>query len=152
MFRTPLIRFGIALTLTIALAGCASKWNPVNWFRRSAPVERVETETGVPVDPRQLAATVLTLNVDPSPTGAIVRATGLPPTQGWWNAELVALPDQGDGRLVLEFRLAPPPGAKPAGTPQSREVTVAYSISARKLETLREIVVQGSGNARSVRR
>ncbi|MBE2278399.1 MAG: hypothetical protein IAE87_19125 [Rhodobacteraceae bacterium] len=151
MLRTRLIRIGVILTVTLALAGCASRWNPWNWFRRSAPVERVDT-AGVPVDPRQLVATVETMTVEATPTGAIVRATGLSPTQGWWDAELVALPDAGEGRLVLEFRILPPVVPKAANTPRSREVTVAYSVSARKLEGLREIVVQGAGNARAVRR
>lgn len=144
-------RILVTLCLTIALAGCASKWNPVNWFRRSATVERVATD-GSPAETRPLVATVESLTVEATPTGAILRATGLPPTQGWWEAELVPLPDAGDGRLVLEFRISPPPEARRQGPAPSREVVVAYAVSATKLARLSEIVVQGAGNARSVRR
>lgn len=146
-----MIRPLVVVALMIALAGCASRWNPVNWFKRSTEVERVEAD-GTPADTRVMVATVKTLVIESTSSGAIVRATGLPPTQGWWKAELVALPDAGDGRLVLEFRIAPPPEARREGTEWSREVTVAYAISARQLAGLGEIVVQGAGNARSVRR
>ena len=44
-----------------------------------------------------LVAEVVTLEVAPIPEGAIVRANGLPPTQGWWEAELVAQPVDENG-------------------------------------------------------
>lgn len=143
-----------ALSLALVAPGCArvrrSKLNPFNWFRRSEPREKVAvTAAG---DTRDLVADVVSLVVEPIPTGALVRATGRNPTQGWWEAELVEKPIDKDGVLVLEFRIAPPPGRTAVNTPQSREVTAAIHLSNIKLEQISEIVVQGANNARSARR
>ena len=47
---------------------------------------------------------------------------------------------------------APPAAVTDVNTPRSREVDVATYISDYKLEAVREIVVQGAGNARVARR
>lgn len=143
------------LPLCIALVGCGgfsdSGLNPMNWFGGSEPRETIVLpETAA--DPRPLVAEVVSLKVEPMPGGAVVRATGRTPTQGWWKADLIAQPVTENGTLVYEFRLVPPPGPTSVGTPQSRDVTVAVFISDIRLEPVREIVVQGSGNARSARR
>ena len=142
-----------ALTLTMALSGCgfSAKLNPFNWFGRSREVPQ-EAVAEAPADPRGLVADVVSMTVEPYPGGAIVRATGLPPTQGYWSAELVAQPVTDKGVLVLEFRIAPPVVNQPAGAPRTREVVAAISLSDIRLEPVREIVVQGASNARSSRR
>jgi hypothetical protein len=156
--ETRMIRLSprpLALLLCLSLAACGgmrdSRLNPFNWFGRSAEVEQVAMPEA-PKDPRGLVQQVISLNVEEVPGGAIVRATGLPPTQGYWEAELVALPVDETGRLVLEFRVFPPIETMRAGTQPSREVVVALYLSNYKLEAIREIVVQGSANARSARR
>ncbi|MCV2864158.1 hypothetical protein [Defluviimonas sp. WL0075] len=150
----------MAIAIALSLAGCAkvreSKLNPFNWFGRSkeAPAQVQETASGVPNDPRLLVAQVTELVVERMPEGAIVRATGLPPTQGWWKAELVAENggDPVEGVMTYRFVIAPPVGAKPASTPQSREVTAAAFLSNIKLESIRSIVVTGEANSRSSKR
>lgn len=146
-------RWALALTLTLTLASCGglrdSRLNPFNWFGRSAPAEKVIVETGATVDPRLLVETVTDMKVDAFPGGAIVRATGLTPTQGWWAAELVDLPIDEDGVLVLEFRLLPPITPTDVNTPKSRTVTVGTSLSDIKLGKISRIVVQGATNARA---
>lgn len=141
--------------LVLALAGCGgmrdSKLNPFNWFGRSQPAEKVALPEK-PADGRALVEDVLSMAVEPVPTGAIVRATGRTPTQGWWNAELVPLPVTEEGVLVIEFRLFPPVEDTDVNTPRSREVTAAVSLSNIKLENVRQIVVQGATNARVARR
>ena len=151
----PMTRRTALVGLTLALAGCAkvrdSKLNPFNWFKRS----EVRVAVDVPADPadtRPLVETVLDLKVEPIPGGAIVRARGLPPTQGWWDAELVLKPVEEQGILVYEFRLSPPDRATDANVPRSREIDVAIYVSDYKLEFVNEIVVQGAGNARSAHR
>lgn len=143
------------LCLCVALAGCGgmrdSKLNPFNWFGRSEEVQKVALPKA-PQDRRGLVQQVLTLNVEETSGGAIIRATGLPPTQGYWDAELVALPLDESGRLVLEFRIFPPIEKANVGTPPSREVTVALFLTNYKLSQIREIVVQGETNARAARR
>ncbi len=151
MQRTVLAGMAAALVL----AGCGaireSRLNPFNWFGQSearATVALPET----PADPRALAPDILSMTVEPYPGGAIVTATARTPTQGWWDAELVARDMDENGVLVYDFRLFPPLSATPDGPPQSREVTAAVSISDIGLQGVTEIVVQGEGNARASRR
>lgn len=158
MIPKPMSRraaIGALALLATGLAGCGrvrdSKLNPFNWFRRSQEVEKVALPEA-PQDARLLVQTVLSMQVEETTGGAIVRATGLPPTQGWWSAELVPQPVDENGRLVLEFRIFPPPENKPSGTQPSREVVVGLFLSAFKLQELSEIVVQGETNARASRR
>jgi hypothetical protein len=146
-----LFRSAVFVSL-VALSACAgvrdSKVNPFNWFKKSRP-EPVMAMPVAPVDDRMLVENVLSLAVEPFPGGAIIRATGLPPTQGYWDAELVAQPVDDNGKLVLEFRIFPP--VTPAGVvnQQSREVVAGLRLSNIKLDGVRQIVVQGASNARS---
>lgn len=151
--RLPLT---LALTAVMALTSCGairgSQLNPFNWFGRSQ--ERQVEEFGIkrPADTRGLVEQVLSLTIEPTPQGALVRATGVSPMQGYYDAELVARPVDENGVLVFDFRIMPPPVQKPVGAVRTREVTVAAALSTRALEGIREIVVQGATNARSSRR
>jgi hypothetical protein len=151
----PVARSLLMVTLCVALSGCGglrqSKLNPFNWFGRSEPRETIVLP-GEKADPRPLVEAVLSLSVEPMPGGAIVRARGQTPTQGWWQAELVELDVDENGVLAFEFRLLPPITNTDVSTPQSRQVDVAVFVSDYKLEFVREIVVQGATNARSARR
>lgn len=146
----------VALSATLVLSACGamreSRLNPFNWFGRAQPVQTVAVSQTVDEDPRPLVDQVLSLSVEPMQGGAIVRATGLPPTQGWWDGELVAGEVDENGRLVYEFRLTPPLEQTRVSTQRSREVTVAAFLSTFKLESISQIVVQGSNNALSSRR
>lgn len=150
--RRPLTAALLAVTLLSACGFGQSRLNPLNWFGRSQPVETGGLLTTAPADPRPLVAQVLTMSIEPYPGGALVRATGLPPTQGFWDGELVALPVDDTGTLVLEFHIFPPIARAGVVNQQSREVTVAYSLSDIKLESISQIIVQGAGNARASRR
>ena len=151
----PVSRRLVVLGLGLALAGCGglrdSRLNPFNWFRRSEPRETIVLP-GEQADTRPLVDTVLSMAVEPIPGGAVVRARGVTPTQGWWEAELVARDVGDDGVLVYEFRLLPPKGRTDVNTQRSREIDVAIYISDIKLQSVREIVVQGAINARSAQR
>jgi hypothetical protein len=152
MTRPQIAAFAGLLMLSACGGFSQSNWNPVNWFGGSDEVVVVQTtEDGQPVDPRPLVDQVLSMEVERFPGGAIVRATGLPPTQGFWDGQLVAQPIE-DGRLTLRFILYPPQEPSRISTQQSREVVVALSLSNRQLQDIREIIVQGAQNARSSRR
>ncbi|NEY91324.1 hypothetical protein [Tabrizicola oligotrophica] len=148
--RLPLT---LALTAVMALTSCAaireSRFNPFNWFGRSQERQTDEFGVALPDEQRPLVAQVLGMAVEQTPTGAIVRATGLSPMQGYYDAELVARPVDENGVLVYDFRLMPPPEPKPVGAERSREVTAAAHLSHIKLEGITQIVVQGAENARS---
>ncbi|VDC30784.1 hypothetical protein [Pseudogemmobacter humi] len=150
-----MIRPVAVLCLAFSLAACGavrdSRLNPFNWFGRSEPVQQAELPE-MPQDGRQRVESVLSLTVEPIRSGAIVRATGRTPSQGWWKAELVEQPVTADGVLVLDFRIEPPPEQTAVSTPRSREVTVALHLSQVKLAGVRQIVVQGANDARAAGR
>lgn len=157
MIRPSLLRPGLVLCLTLSLAACGfgqSRLNPLNWFGSSQPAARVEQPLtpGQPQDGRERVSQVLSMAVEPIGSGAIIRATGLTPTQGWWKASLVELPQTEPGVLVLDFRIMAPPKAEAVNSPRSREVTVALHLSRTRLADIRTIVVQGANDARSAGR
>lgn len=145
------------LVAALAVTGCGrirdSKINPFNWFGGSK-TETVQVVDGVPQDPRPLVQEVTGLEVARQPGGAIVTATGVPPTQGWWDAELVRDGDgtAEDGTLTYRFVVKAPLELRRSSTPQSREVTAAVFLSDIGLQDVRKIVVQGASNSRSTSR
>ncbi len=146
-----------ALLSAFLLAGCGngggsfgSGLNPFGWFKSANRGKMLEARDlpSLPEDPRGLVDQITTLRVERAPGGAIIRATGLPPTQGWWDGELKPVNGEQpvNGALVYRFVIAPPPGFEPVSTPRSRMVVVARFVSDKKLEGVRRIVVQGARN------
>ncbi|MEZ5687062.1 MAG: hypothetical protein R3D78_14775 [Paracoccaceae bacterium] len=161
--RTPLLAM---LALSVALSGCGwmqtTKLNPFNWFGDSEEeMTTLEPEEGYAKaagDNRIAVAQVTRLEIKQTNSGAVISAAGLPPTQGWWDAELVAA-NSGypvDGVVTYRFVVSEPPPGSPAAnrvlTEASREVTVAAYLTNARLTDVRKIVVEGANNARSVSR
>lgn len=159
--RQPLLA---SLAIVTVVAGCGfseSRYNPFNWFGGDEEVTTLEPEGGYGVnlgDNRAMIEQVTRLEVKPTQGGAIVSAAGLTPTQGWWDAELIA-DNNGyavDGVMSYTFVVAEPDpysdASKRVLTPESREVTVAAFISNARLRDVSKIVVTGANNARSVSR
>lgn len=157
--KTPLLAALIAVT---ALTGCSrisgSRLNPLNWFGASTEETRttsqVRVETVERRDTRPLVNQITALRVDRVPSGAIVYATGLPPSQGFFAADLVQRNGgvAENGVLVLDFVAIPPRTQTAVGTQRSREITAALFMSEQSLQGVRSIVVRGLSNQRSVRR
>ncbi|WP_415182751.1 hypothetical protein [Phaeovulum sp.] len=160
--KSPVIA---ALTLSLVLAGCGisdSRLNPFNWFGKSteqaSTLEPADGYAKSPNDYRIPVAQITSLEIKPVQGGAVITAVGLPQTQGWWDAELIAgnggLPENG----VLGFTFvvaAPLPGTAAASrtsTSQSREVSVATFIGNQKLAGVTRITVTAAGNARTISR
>lgn len=142
------------------LAGCGtirdSRVNPFNWFGGSQEEVGLTPEDIVDrIDNRPLIDQVTSLRIERVQGGAIVHAVGLPPTQGAWEADLVAenrgLPDE-NGALVLQFKAFPAPGRTRQSTPASREVVAGTFLSDQTLAAVRQITVRGARNARTTRR
>ena len=95
---------------------------------------------------------VVSLEVAQTRSGAIISAVGLPPTQGFWEADLVRVPTDDPSVLLLDFRILPPITPEPVGTQPSREVLAGTTYSTQDLAGIRTIVVQGEMNRRSVSR
>jgi len=146
----------LVLCILGTFAGCGrvseSRLNPFNWFGGSQSAE-------VAVNPTSLAAQnlisqVVSLRVEQVPGGAILRATGLPTRQGYFDGDLVPLGTEvaQNGVLSYEFRIEQPYTDTRVGTQQSREVIVARFLSEQTLSGVGQIRVSGSANALSVRR
>ncbi len=130
----------------------------MNWFQGS----REETialipEGGFPEDRdlREVVSQVTEMEVLRTAGGAIIRATGLPPRQGYWAADLV--PENTDelpvnGVLTYVFRIHEPRNATHSSTAYARQVHVAHFVSDTKLEGVSQIKVVGAENSRTARR
>lgn len=155
------VKSAVLCGLVLSVAACGgfrdSRLNPINWFGRSVEApNNLDPEGGYAADDnRALVAEVTALEITRLPGGAIVNAVGLPPTQGWWDAELRAdnlgLPDE-EGVLTYRFVVASPRNPKPASTPQSREVTAGAYLSDIDLARITRIVVVGQSNSRAISR
>ena len=151
------IRLITILSLFLGLSACASNLNPLNWFSNGTPDTVVLEPDGgwaSTSDPRALVAEVTELKVMRNPNGAVIQAVGLPPRQGYWDAELVAENDGRpiDGVLTFTFRIQEPETPTRAGTPWSRRVFVGQFIANADLEGVRAIRVVGATNAMTARR
>lgn len=149
----------IALSAALLAGACGSvsgsKYNPMNWGRSSEGPATLAPEEGyVTIDTfRDLVAEVTTMSVVRTNGGVIVHATGLPQTQGYFEAELVALNDEKplNGTLTYEFRVAPPLEQSRVSTEVSRDIVVAHVISNIKLRDVRQIKIVSATNSRSSR-
>lgn len=144
------------LVLGFFLAGCAtvreSRINPFNWFGNAKEEKLEAAPANTTVDRRPLMPEVLSVRIESTPGGAILRAVGLPPTQGYFAADLVRVPNTDPTVLTYEFRIIPPRGNQRISTQQSREVDVAIFIADQTLNRARAIRVVGQRNAQSLRR
>jgi hypothetical protein len=148
----------LTLTLCTGLAGCGdssmNSLNPFNWWGGDDVAVEV-TPDGEVVDPRPLIGEVTALVAESTPGGVIIRATGLPPTQGFWDAVLLPdspelIPDE-DGVLGFDFRAAMPLVAQPVGSTRTREIVTGYFLSNQDLAVIRSVTIRGERNARSIR-
>lgn len=142
---------------SLALAGCGeSRWNPLNWFGDSRDDGQVsDVNIDVFQDPRPRAAQITELVVERTPGGAIIYATALMPTQGWFAPELAPASPDGepvDGVLTFDFRVVPPKEQTGISTDRSREITAGVFVSEITMQRTRVIRVNGAQNSRSVRR
>ena len=151
------LKHWIACALVLSLlSGCGaisnSRLNPFNWFGND---EETLDPIAVENERRPLVSQITSLVVERTPEGAVVRATALPTSQGWFAAELVSATQDGEpveGVLSYAFRAVPPPTPQPQSTPQSRELSAAVFIPNIVLERVRVIQVTGSQNSRAARR
>ena len=147
----------MALAGVATLVGCArvseSRLNPLNWFGKSESAQ-VVMATQSDTDPRRLVSQVVTLRAEPVPGGAIIRATGLPQIQGYYDGALVpvngGVPE--NGVLNYEFRASSPDVQTRSGPERSREVIVGLFVSDQTLAGVRQIRVSAASNALIVRR
>ncbi|ABD54756.1 hypothetical protein [Jannaschia sp. CCS1] len=146
-----MLRAALFVTAILSLAACESRLNPLNWFGgdREQRISIDPSQTAVvDVDGRGLAADLTQLSVEQTTSGAIVRATGVTPIQGYFDAELV-LVEQTETALVYEFRVEAPLGSGTAGL---QVISVGTELSVAELAGIRTITVISQSNRRTVTR
>ncbi len=145
----------IALCALSGLTACSlgSVSGPSGWFgNRAEPLE----EQGAAVERRapSLVAALEEAEVAATRQGVIIRATGVAPTQGYYNARLVpasAEPPEGSV-LTLVLLADPPEQPQPVGTVASRRLVAAMFLHDNDLPQIRTIRIQSAGPARNLSR
>ncbi|KUP92708.1 hypothetical protein [Tritonibacter horizontis] len=171
------ITLGALLIGTLVLSSCGgwrdSRVNPTNWFgnSREAAGSKVEAPNPNPlipdtdkdrvnllgrdddtVDHSQPIATIVDIDIQRTPIGAIVTAVGQATRNGAYEAALVASDPQEPGRLEFTFRVTYPDKATYRGTEATRTIRAAVSLTNQDLAGVRVIRVVGETNARESRR
>lgn len=155
----------IAATLTLSACGGEGigRLNPFRWFGGSPRgPETLTPEGGYDLaarDPRQLVGSITSVRWEPLGEGRLLVVTGLAPTKGWWDPELVTetpapagrIRADADGVLRLRFVAFPPPPESPdarrVANAEVDTITAALTISTAALRGIERVVVQGAGNA-----
>ncbi|SPF76473.1 hypothetical protein ALP8811_01478 [Aliiroseovarius pelagivivens] len=155
-------RFAAPALLTaslLALTACGGNvnLNPMGWFSSDGVEEIALIPEGGFLDDQEnrgLVADVIELEILRAQGGAIIRAKGLPPRLGYWDAELVPenFERPEDGVLTYMFRITEPYYRTQTGRSKQREVYVGHFVSDIKLQGVRTIRVVGANNSRSARR
>lgn len=152
-FSNGFVRPVAAIALLGLLGGCAgisqSRLNPLNWFAPRA-AQQVDVLRVAPADARPRIEQIIAVQIEATPSGGLLRATGRAATQGYWSAELVVMGQNEDGELLVEFRAIPAAVGAAVSTARSREITAAVSLRADTVAQARRIVVQGAQNAITV--
>lgn len=154
-------RIVVVVLILGTLVACGSRLNPLNWFGNdreerieARATDAAEQEAENPIaaaDPRALVDEIVSLDIEQTSQGAIIRVTGRAATQGFWQVGLLQISRE-DGALVYQLRAMPPEGAIEQGTPTLREVVAGAAISPRELAGLRSVTVEGAQNRRTVTR
>ena len=152
MSRSVLAALAVAMTLSACATIRDSRVNPFNWFGRAESEPVTVAPEAATTDGRQLADQIISLNVDRTPGGAILRAVALPPTQGYWEAQLVRVESDTPADLIYEFRVFPPLERRRQGTQRSREIIAGAALSNVALQNVRTITVLGQRNRLTSRR
>jgi hypothetical protein len=130
------------------VAGCGGRLNPFKWFQRQPKVAvEAAPETA---DPRGLMARLLEVKIEETTSGVLLRATGLAPMQGYYDAELVGLPLDESGVKTFEFRVSPPETPTGPGSERTRQITAAVAITPYQLGLARSIRVVAAENAMTI--
>lgn len=147
-----MLRALVVLSLILSLSACGTRLNPLNWFggerEQRIRVDPDAAARDVVVDGRVLVTEIIQLSVEQTTAGAIIRATGVTPSQGYFNAELVEVEGTETG-LVYEFRAAAPIGN---ATPGVQQIVAGTTLTVGRLAGIRSITVVAQANNRSVNR
>lgn len=160
------------LIAMLSLSACGGRFsdsglNPFGWFGDTGPSrDTLEPDEGYAAagDRRPALAAVTGASWQPLNEGRLLVVTGMAPTKGYWDAELIAVTPAPAGRLPLDpegtlhLRLvAWPPNPEDASarmpaSPVSDEITTAITLSNTTLARLRRVTITGAGNTLTISR
>lgn len=167
----------VLLFAAMSVSACGgwrdSRANPSNWFGSSTPSPtEVSADDADALVPQQSSgkglfarpdaednsvpiAVINELRIDPTPTGAIIYASGTAIRQGAFNAQLARVRSEElskNGIMEFTFRVDYPEYATVQGNERSRMVSDATTVSNQDLEGIRMVRVVGQQNALESRR
>lgn len=146
-----LLRPLLLVSLILTLGACGSRLNPLNWFGGERE-QRITVQTregaAAEVTPFVYISEITQLSIEQTTSGAIVRATGVTPVQGYYNADLI-LAERTETTLVYDFYALPPEGNRSAGL---QEIVAGAELSVGELQGIRTITVVAQNNRRTVSR
>lgn len=169
------LRWGLLSVLTLALAGCDSRANPMNWFGNNDAVIVRSEEAGPepeanPLIPNSrstilrsitsdgnqaysgtLVAQVSDVQIERAPGISVVRVTGVARSLGAFDVRLIPVTPPDNTTLRLELRARQPSDTVGQGTETARRVTTAFSLTDQTLAFVRNIEVVSQQNTRSIR-
>lgn len=137
-------RHATLLALALALAACTPSGDPFGLLGGG--------DDAPPPESRPAIERVESVALVPTSDGAVLTATGVAATQGYWDGVLVPVADGDPATLAYVFRAAAPDGPSAVSTPRSREVAVALDFDAADLAGIRQVTVTGATNALTARR
>ena len=168
------IALTVFLVSALALSGCGTKLNPMNWFgpSKSRPVQKQTQAEKNPLIPEggdtifsgrrkkkdvylgTPVAEVTALEIDRTADGAIIRAQGRAVRAGAYDVRLVADdPAQApDGVLSFTLSARAPDGATVYGGGTGVAVQAAQFVETADLRNVREVRVHAVTNERVTRR
>ena len=144
----------LAAFLGISACSLSGSSSPFGWFGGDEPQAASDTAALIEDGALIRVAGIEEAEVAPTRQGVIIRATGIAPTTGYYNARLVpasAEPPEGSV-LNLVFVADPPEVPQPAGPPTSRRLIAALFLHKSDLPQVRRIRIQSTGNAVTVSR
>lgn len=147
----------VVLMIAVALIGPGCSGNSFSNWLNPKPTTTLEPKGGykpVAVDNRPVIEEITSLRVENTLGGVILIAEGLPPTQGFWEADLVPV-ETGDAKSTsrkFEFRARPPISPAPTGSTASRKIEAGIYLSNQDLEGARTLTVVSLKSTRSVNR
>ncbi|SEN91173.1 hypothetical protein SAMN04489859_102197 [Paracoccus alcaliphilus] len=160
------------LMSALLLAGCGGRfsdsgWNPLRWMDRGQRAPQTlapDGGYGLAGDERPSVPQLLGVRWEPLNEGRLLVVTGIGPTKGYFDAELITAVAQPEGRIspdpdgVLRLRfvaLPPPPDAPAARLPANPAVdtiTVALPLSHTQLAAVQRVEISSASNMLGIAR
>lgn len=161
-----MLRLTVGFCAVLAVSGCGgagslslSNLNPFNWGGDAGDVqaERIAAARSVVADTddgRAVMPDVSFVGLDRTPTGVILRASGLAPAVGFHSAGLRPVrggrPDEA-GVARYELVALPPEANFGTGSDFARQLNVATYVPDQRLRGVRQIVVSAASGERAIR-